>query len=553
MTALIAPPARAVADAPERPLPPMPPHWRSLARAFVHRARLAPGRPAVVDSTGQALTRGEVFLRAAALGRVLARTLGAEANVGVMVPPTVTAVLANVALALRGKVAVNLNYTAGQELVDSSVEQAGIRHVLTSRKVLDKFKIRPKGELVLLEDMPKQVTTADKIWAAAVAKAVPIAALGAFLPGLRGDHPGQTATIIFTSGSTGDPKGVVLSHGNVLGNIHQFKSQVDLTDDEVVLGVLPFFHSYGFNVPLWAVLSLGFKGVYHFSPLDARIVGNLCQEHAATLLLGTPTFARGYAARCEKAQFAAMRLLILGAERLKPELAAEIREKMGVEPMQGYGCTELSPVVAVNAPNQVTTADGRRIIGNRPGTVGMPLPGTMIRTTDAETGEVLARGEEGVVHVKGPQVMQGYLNRPEATAVAVVDGWYNTGDLGRLDADGFLTITGRLSRFSKIGGEMVPHEKVEAAIAEAAGAPDHALAVTSVPDAKRGERLVVVHTPLGVEASEIVRRLGAGPLPKLWLPSAESFLAVDALPILGTGKLDLRGLRTLAAERLGAG
>ncbi len=471
-----------------------------------------------------------------------------------MIPPTVHGAMANVALALLGKIPVNLNYTASQSLVDSSVAQCKITHVLTSKRVLDKFKIKPAAELILLEEIPRKVTTTDKVFAASVAKAVPIAALGWFLPGLRGDSLDDVATVIFTSGSTGDPKGVVLSNRNLLTNIHQYEQHVQLKPDEVILGILPFFHSFGFNVPLWAVLSLGFTGVYHFSPLDAKIIGHLCREHKVTVLLATPTFMQSYAKRCDREQFAAMRLPIVGAEKLRPEVAEQVREKLGLELLEGYGCTELSPIVAVNTPGPQTTLDGRTVPGNRPGTVGMPVPLTAIRTVDPETGADLPAGAEGIVLVKGPQVMVGYLDRPDATAKVLEDGWYATGDLGRVDADGFLSITGRLSRFSKIAGEMVPHEGVERALIEAAGVANReepAVAVTAIPDPKRQERLIVVHTDLGHTPEELCKLLAAGPMPRLWLPSPEDFVRVEAIPILGSGKLDLRAIKAIATAKFG--
>jgi acyl-[acyl-carrier-protein]-phospholipid O-acyltransferase/long-chain-fatty-acid--[acyl-carrier-protein] ligase len=534
-----------------RPLPPLPASWRSLQRVFVHEARAHPKRPAMSDSTGASLTYGDTFLRALALGRVLARTLGPERYVGLLLPPCVPAAVANVALALLGKVPVNLNYTASQELVDASIAQCGIRHVLTSSKVLDKCKMTPKGTIVLLEEIPKQVRPVDKLWAAAVAKLVPIAALGAFLPGLRGDRLNDVATIIFTSGSTGDPKGVVLSNRNVLSNVHQMSHHINLLPDESVLGILPFFHSFGFTVSIWTVLCLGKRVAYHINPLDAKIVGNLCEKHGVTLIAATPTFVRTYIHRCEPKQFSKLINLLLGAEKLKPDLAREIRDTIGVDPIEGYGCTELSPVVSVNVPHDIVLADGRTVAGNKMGTVGLPLPGTSVKTIDPETGADLPYGKEGLIHIAGPQVMVGYLNRPDATAKVVKDGWYNTGDLGYQDEDGFLKITDRLSRFSKIGGEMVPHMAVESAIQEATGTNEQAAAVTSLPDPKRGERLCVVYTELGMTPEEVCRKLGSSSLPKLWIPAPDSFVAVDAIPVLGTGKIDLRRLREVAAERLG--
>jgi acyl-[acyl-carrier-protein]-phospholipid O-acyltransferase/long-chain-fatty-acid--[acyl-carrier-protein] ligase len=533
-----------------RPLPPFPAHWTSLPRVFVHQARALGGKPALADSTGARLTYHQALVRALVLGRVLARQIGPAPNVGLLIPPNVPGAVANLALALWGKVPINLNYTASQSVVDSSIDQSGITHVLTSAKVLDRFKIRPRGTLVMLEDVPAQVTWADKLWGAAVARLVPIPALGAFLPGLRGDHHDATATVIFTSGSTGDPKGVVLSHRNILSNVHQVGHQVELLPDETVLGILPFFHSFGFTITLWTVLCLGKRAVFHVNPLDAKIIGKLCEEHRVTLVAATPTYVRTYLHRCEAKQFATLAHLIVGAEKLKPDLAREIQEKLGIEPMEGYGCTELSPVVSVNTTHPMTLADGRVVHGNRPGTVGLPMPGTAVKIVDPATGAELPPGTEGMILVSGPQVMVGYLNRPEATAQVLKDGWYTTGDLGMVDAEGFLKITDRLSRFSKIGGEMVPHLAVESAILEITGANEAAVAVTSLPCPKRGEQLCVVHTDLGLPVDEVYRRLSAGSLPKLWIPSPTNFVGVESLPILGTGKVDLRKLRELAAERL---
>jgi acyl-[acyl-carrier-protein]-phospholipid O-acyltransferase/long-chain-fatty-acid--[acyl-carrier-protein] ligase len=534
-----------------RPLPPFPEHWRSLPRVFVSQARALWKRPAVADSTGVSLTYGQALIRALALGRVLARTLDAAPNVGVFLPPTVPAAVANLALALRGKVPINLNYTASPALVDSSIEQSGITHVLTSAKVLDRFKIRPRGTLVLLEEIPPKVTLGDKLWAAAVARLWPVGILGAVLPGLRADHLDAVATIIFTSGSTGNPKGVVLSHRNVLSNVHQVGHHVRLLPDEVVLGILPFFHAFGFTITLWTVLGLGKRVIYHFNPLDAKIIGSLCEEHGVTMLMGTPTFVRNYLQRCDPKQFAKLVHLILGAEKLKPELARDIREKLGIEPMEGYGCTELSPVVAVNTTHEMTLADGRVIHGNRAGTVGLPLPGTAVKTVDPATGADLPAGTEGMILVSGPQTMVGYLNRPDATAAVLKDGWYTTGDIGVLDSDGFLKITDRLSRFSKIAGEMVPHLAVESAILQVTGANEQEVAVTARPDTKRGERLCVIYTRLGLSAEEIYKKLSAGVLPRLWIPDVEDFVAVEEIPILGSGKVDLRRLRELAAQAQG--
>lgn len=528
-------------------LAPLPRDWRSLPSAFVLAARANSSRTALCDSTGASLTYGQTFLRALALGRVLARTWSSERRVGLMVPPVVPAVVANLAVSLWRKVPVNLNYTASQDVVDSSIEQCGITHVITSARALDRFQIRPRAELIFLEDIPKRVTFADKLWAAAVSRLVPIGALGTFVPGLRDESLDAEATVIFTSGSTGEPKGVVLSHRNILSNAHQIEEQVELKPEDVVLGILPFFHAFGFTVTIWTALALGKKIVYHFNPLDARTVGKLCEEHGVTLLLGTPSFMRLYLKSCAPKQFATLTHLILGAEKLKPEFAREIRRTLGIDPLEGYGCTELSPVVAVNVPRPARLRDGREVSGNRLGTVGLPLPGTSIKTIDPDSGEDLPAHGEGIVAVKGPQVMVGYLGKPEATARVLRDGWYITGDIGVVDSDGFLQITDRLSRFSKIAGEMVPHIMVESVLMEITGVDEQHVAVTGIPDAKHGEKLCVIYTDLGLSPTEVHRRLGDSRLPRLWIPSVRDFVRVDQIPITATGKIDLRSLRQIAA------
>jgi acyl-[acyl-carrier-protein]-phospholipid O-acyltransferase / long-chain-fatty-acid--[acyl-carrier-protein] ligase len=341
----------------------------------------------------------------------------------------------------------------------------------------------------------------------------------------------------------------VLSHRNILSNVRQVDEHVQLKPEEVLLGILPFFHVFGFTVTIWTALCLGKKVVYHFNPLESKMIGKLCEQHKVTLLVGTPTFMRFYLKNCEPRQFQSVTHLILGAEKLKPELARDIEEGLHIEPLEGYGCTELSPVVAVNVPREVEMPDGRMIHGNRVGTVGQPVPGTSIKTVDPDTKADLPAGTEGMIAVKGPQVMGGYLNQPEATAKVLQNGWYFTGDLGYVDADGFLKVTDRLSRFSKIAGEMVPHMGVESAIMEAAGVDEHHLAVTGIPDPKHGERLCVLFTDLGISPAELQKRLAASPCPKVWIPSPRDFIQVEEIPITSTGKVNLRQVKEIALEQ----
>jgi acyl-[acyl-carrier-protein]-phospholipid O-acyltransferase/long-chain-fatty-acid--[acyl-carrier-protein] ligase len=314
----------------------------------------------------------------------------------------------------------------------------------------------------------------------------------------------------------------------------------------VLLGILPLFHSFGYTTTMWTVLTLPPKGIYHFNPLEAREVGKLCRQHGATIMVTTPTFVRSYLRRCEPADFAKLDVVFTGAERLATEVADAFEERFGVRPVEGYGATELSPVVSGNVP-ATRAARGQRG-GVKEGSVGRPLPGVCVKVVDLDTGADLGPNRSGMLLVTGPNVMKGYYGRPELTAEVIRDGWYVTGDVATIDEEGFITITGRLNRFSKLAGEMVPHIRVEEAICQVLklSEDDLKVVVTAVPDAKKGERLVVLYTELGQAPEQICRALAGGGLPPLWIPSPESFRRVGEIPVLGTGKLDLKRLKDVA-------
>jgi acyl-[acyl-carrier-protein]-phospholipid O-acyltransferase/long-chain-fatty-acid--[acyl-carrier-protein] ligase len=353
--------------------------------------------------------------------------------------------------------------------------------------------------------------------------------------------PDTLATVIFSSGSTGVPKGVMLTHHNVLSNIDSANALFRLGDDDVVMGVLPFFHSFGYTVTLWLPLVVGFGAAYHPNPTDAKTIGEMAAKFGATLLVSTPTFCAAYVRKCQPEQFARLRLAIVGAERLREPIASAFKQKFGVDLIEGYGCTEMAPVVAVNVPDAAGT-------GTRAGTVGRPLPGISAKIVDPETGDGPLVDKEGLLLVRGPNQMRGYLDEPAMTREALRDGWYVTGDIATLDKDGFIRITDRLSRFSKIAGEMVPHMKIEERLQALLGEP-HSCVVTAIPDAAKGERLVALYTDPDLSAQKIWEQLSSTDLPKLWIPKREDMHVVDAIPSLGTGKVDLRGVRQLAVER----
>src|SRR3989454_559209 len=354
------------------------------------------------------------------------------------------------------------------------------------------------------------------------------------------------ATVTFSSGSPGDPKGVMLTHYNIGSNIEQVGQTFMLTGRDRLLGVLPFFHSFGFTVTLWLPAVLGPGVVYHASPLDLTAISELVRNYRVTFLLATPTFLQAYLRRCLPEDFGSLQYVLVGAEKLPERLALAFEETFGIRPLQGSGCTECSPVVSLNTRD--FRAPGLRPVGAKRGKIGQPLPGVSVRIADPTTLEPLPQGQQGLLLVRGPNVMKGYLGRPDKTAEVLRDAWYITGDIATLDEDGFLAITDRLSRFSKIGGEMVPHIKVEEKLHELAGVTEQTFVVTGVPDDKKGERLVVLHTLAAEKLKDVLDKLSQSGLPNLWIPRPNQFFQVDELAHLGTGKLDLRRIRDLALQ-----
>lgn len=510
---------------------------------FISSAKSAWRRFCMADATGKELTYGKALIAALLLSRKIRKQCPDQKMIGIMLPASVGGALANIAVLLAGKVPVNLNFTAGKEAIDAAIRQCGIQTILTSSSFLTKAKLERRPEMLSLEEVSRIISSSEKGWMALLAFLLPASALQkVFCP--EKEETNQLATVIFSSGSTGEPKGVMLSHHNILSNIEAFSQVFWITPKDRMMGVLPFFHSFGFTGTLWFPLIGGFGAVYHPNPMDAKGIGELVSKYRATLLISTPTFYGSYLRRCSKEEFFSLRYAIVGAEKLRPELARSFREKYGIDLLEGYGCTELSPAVSVNIPDVTDGPEHQK--GFSSGTVGHPLPGVTVKVVDLNTGETLPPGWEGLLLVKGPNLMRGYLHQPEKTAEAIREGWYHTGDLASIDEDGFIRITDRLSRFSKIGGEMVPHLKIEEAVNSVL--KKGSAAVAAIPDEQRGERLVVFFTDASLCAETLWTHLNESALPKLAIPKREDIYLIDALPILGNGKLDLRTLKTRALE-----
>jgi acyl-[acyl-carrier-protein]-phospholipid O-acyltransferase/long-chain-fatty-acid--[acyl-carrier-protein] ligase len=509
-------------------------------------------RPCVVDNAAGAktLTWGKTLVGVLCVTKFLRSHLGDAANVGVWLPTSLGGALANIAIALLGKTSVNLNYTAGAGPVRSASRQAGIRVVITSKRFVLRVPLEvPEGvEVIYLEDVLESVTKWQRIRTFLAVLLLPGWVLARWL-GLHRHRPDDPLTIIFSSGSTGEPKGVVLTHRNIAHNVDSAIRTIGIERDDRLFAMLPFFHSFGYTVCMWAPLVAGCVVVFYPDPRAAKEVGELARVNRVSLMLSTATFLRFYVRRCGPEDFRSVRMLICGAEKLPVKLQEEFRAKFDILPLEGYGCTELSPTISTALPD--VAASGVVQERNRRGTVGQPIFGVCVRAFTADEARVpLPVGTEGVLCVKGPNVMAGYLNQPEKTAEAIRAGWYFTGDVGRIEPDGFIRITGRVSRFAKIAGEMVPLERLDEELHDALGSnSERVLAVAAVPDEKRGERLVVLHLPgVSERLPAALEALGKRGLPNLWVPDRRDCYPVDVMPVLGSGKLDLKKLGDLAKE-----
>lgn len=530
-----------------RTLPTVPEVWLRAA----NRRR---GRPCVLDSTGARLTNRR-FMAAVFLFALRIRRLAKARNLGILMPAGGAGAIANMAVLLTGRIVVNLNYTAGREALRASVESAGIRNVITARRFLAKLADRGLDpvdafdgvELHHMEDLKAEIGKAEGLLMLMAASILPVNwALGLF--GHRA-APQDTAAILFSSGSEGTPKGIELTHRNLTANVRQIAEVLNLEPDDRVLSNLPLFHSFGLTVTTFLPLLEGIPMVGHPDPTDALGSAKAIAAHRATILCGPTTFLRLYTRdkRIHPTLLASLRVVLAGAERLN----RDVREAFGLKfhkPIhEGYGATETAPVASCNLPDSLSIDDWRVQIGNKPGTVGLPLPGTSFRIVDPESLEPLPPGEDGLILIGGVQVMKGYLEAPVLTADATVelDGqrWYKTGDKGHRDKDGFLTIVDRYSRFAKLGGEMVSLTQVEEQVRRVLAEPELELVAVNVPHPSKGEQIILL-IAADLDPGRVRKTLiDAGTNP-LTIPG--EIRRVERIPKLGSGKTDFRAAKKLA-------
>ena len=508
-----------------------------------------------IDDT--TLTYGQLLAISVAFAKRL-KKITTNRRVGIILPPGKGAAIANLGCLFAGKTPVNFNYSASEGAFASSVKQSGVDWFITAdtfMRKLQNFPWPPQRDLILMEREIPLLKGSAKRWGVAIK----FLTAGFMIKKLGLDAPtgADEAVLMFTSGSSGEPKGVPLTHHNILSNISQCSSRITLAPQSRFLGSLPVFHCFGITIGLWYPMIGGYDMVTYPSPLEAKRLGALIKQYGISLVVTTPTFLRGFMKRCEPDTFKTVRYLIVGAEKLPDELSAAFREKFGTVPCEGYGLTEASPVCSVNFIDPApSNAAGDFIPGMKKGSVGALLPGIAVRITSPHTGRVVPVTTSGMIWLKGPNIFPGYLGGPEADRDIFVDGWLKTGDIGSADEFGFLKIEGRISRFSKIGGEMVPHEALEAAIMNIwnldPADEERRIAVVTIPDPVKGEAVALLTTLVTDyvhQARTLIRHglIDQG-LPALWCP--KEIIPVEHIPVLPSGKLDIKQCRMLAYEAL---
>jgi len=523
----------------------------SLPHAWLSTVKRMGAEPAVVDTLGDPLSFNKLAAVTIAFSRLIRRN-SPEQNIGLLLPTSSAGVMANMATLLCGKTVVNLNFTASKEALIAATKKAELSSIYTSRKFMQKLEKKSIDlaslfsgmNIYYMEDMKEELNRGKLIANLLLIKILPSWLLQRiFSESVALD---DTAAILFSSGSEGEPKGVMLTHRNIMANLKQISDVLNTEDTDVVMATLPLFHAFGLTVTTFMPLIEGIPIVCHPDPTDALNIAKAIAKYRATIFCGTSTFLRFYIKnkRVQPLMLESLRILVAGAEKLSPDVREAFKLKFNKDIYEGYGATETTPVASVNIPDQLDSNYWRVQLGSKPGTVGMPLPGTSFRIVDPDTLRELASGEDGLILIGGSQVMRGYLNDPDRTSEVITEiddkRWYKTGDKGHLDEDGFLTIVDRYSRFAKLGGEMISLTAVEEQVRQALARPELALVAVNIPDEKRGEKIVLLCAE-AIATEELRKALLNADVNPLMIP--EEVMIVADIPLLGSGKTDFKAAK----------
>jgi len=499
-----------------------------LHHQFVRMAKKHQKKLAIIDRTTQSnVTYARALIAALILSKKFRKY--EKGYTGIMIPTSAGCALASVGLLMSGRIPVMINYSTGAEQnARYAQKKCGFQTIIASRALLEKINCPKLEGMIFIEDIMKEVTTGDKLLAAIRSK-LPTSLI---LAGIHGGDEHDTAAILFTSGSEKDPKAVQLTHRNLGTNILNFGAHIHLRESDILLANLVFFHIFGLTCNLWVSFVYGMTMVTYANPTEFQTISKIAREEKPTIMVGTPSFYWGYLQKSEPGDFKSLRIMVAGADKCPDALREGYREKHGVTLLEGYGATETSPVVSTNTPEF-----------NRPGSIGKVIPNVQVKIEHLETGKECKPGEVGKILVKGDLVMKGYLGDPGLTAESIVDGWYNTGDMGYFDEEGFLYHSGRYKRFVKIGGEMVSLVRVENVMEQFL--PKNAkCCVVEIPDDVKGSTIVAA-VNMEINKIAILRKM-AKHLPNIELP--RQFFVIEELPMMGTGKIDFRTVTAMVRD-----
>ena len=501
-----------------------------LHREFVKVAKKFGPKLAIIDrSTGKRVTYSKALIASLILAKKIKGYK--DGFIGVMIPSSAGSYLTVLGVLLAGKVPVMINYSTGAaNNSEYAQKKCGFKTIITSRALLEKIGCRLVPGMVFIEDIMERVSVNDKLTAAMRSK-LPTPVL---LKVIHQGEPDDNAVILFTSGSEKDPKAVQLTHRNLYNNIMASLERLNVNENDIMMGILPLFHVFGHNTNFWLPLFVGMTIVTYANPIDYKQIPIIVREEKASILIATPVFFMGYLRKSKDGDFRTIRIAVAGADKLPETLRMGFKEKHGVDILEGYGATETAPVVSVNVPNE-----------SKPGSIGRPLPNVQVMIADIKTGDELPRGQEGKILVKGDNVMKGYFDDLEETSLRIKDGWYDTGDMGMLDEEGYLWHRGRLKRFVKIGGEMVSLVRVESELVSLLG-EDVDCCVVEVPDSTKGAKIVAAVTQ-DIDEKKILKKLKTV-LPNIAMP--KQFVKLEELPKMGSGKVDFRTAQEIVRKEV---